>query len=363
LLGCNCAPEFHAVGKGLCLMKAKAKDATENEDFPNLAAAIYANRKLTMIAKAVAVRLANFWPNIYPGVPRIAADCGMKERTVQKAIAELKRRKVIKTQRRWNDTSIYYFIDHEGQITGRVRRLGSDDDESSPPPPPSSPPPSERPSDSPAPGAGYYPAPGAGTSPAPGSGPDLHHVPITLDMNSRDLSLNARERGVAARPPRALRGGSLAPVVFHDLNGWDMPQTWRAEWVASGWKLSSLEERLADYAESVPFKTKNRDRHMRKVFRKWLIWESEDAAVQGGNAQRGAAFDSRRVGRGGGPPLEPTEGMKRYAVNHDLDLCSLLERFNRDPERRSRPDAKSYFVESWLKAAARVKAREKRKAA
>lgn len=352
------------MGKGSSALKAKPKDASsEHEEFPNLAAAIYANRKLSMIAKSVAVRLANFWPNIYPGVPRIAADCSMSERAVHKALSELKKRKVIRTQRRWNNTSQYYFIDHEGQITGRVRRLGSDDDDDDGSPPPSSPPPSEAPGDSPAPGAGYSPAPGAGTSPAPGARPDLHDVQVTLDMNSRNSLANARESARAARAPRRAARRSLAPVVFHDLNGWNMPEAWRAEWVAEGWTLASLEERLTDYAESVPFRTKNRTAHMRKVFRKWLRWEAEDAAVKAAYAQRGAAFGSRRIGRGGVVPLEPSEGMKRYAAQHDLDLCSLLERFNRDPERRARPDAKSYFVESWLKAAARVKAREKAKAA
>jgi hypothetical protein len=140
----------------------------------------------------------------------------------------------------------------------------------------------------------------------------------------------ARTRG--SRPAKR-RTNATPATFFTSLDGWEISDALRAEWLqisalpcTAPQALALLEARVSRLRRRPIGGAKgvtDRDGYVRDHLEQWGRWERENLE----KAQRRAGLAPRTSFHGGGDTWEPSQKMKGYAVKHGLDIDTLTKAF------------------------------------
>jgi hypothetical protein len=286
-------------------------EQVESVEFRSLREAIWESELIGGNTKLLALRLVEHWPRMHPGMQFLARKMGVSERTVRDCMRELEAKGIIKTHRRPNKTSVYAFLDANGDAI-RIPSLGTS--LGVVPPPDRS-----GPADS-APLPDRQILPHGPADLAPPGGQNLPPKP------SRKHSIKRRGEG-------AWGVGEKPTPLFFDLTSWEIPSAWVSEWTQRQLQPELLEGRvlrlrgLADSGRISAFRGgltgPGRGVYLRGCFKEWLAFESINAR----KADSRAAFGSSGADRGGGVPWAPNQATRDFGAKWKIDVDALANAF------------------------------------
>jgi hypothetical protein len=279
------------------MQSSNAQDSEEPQ-FRNLREAVWACDELGHIAKLVALRLVEHWPQIWPSIAFIGQRCKLSERAVRYALRELEATGMIETEGRHRKSSRYWFCSSTGARViipklGRGKPAGGGGGDETPP----TGDPDDFAEEEPPSHTGNVTSIRHGVPRSTGHSvpPTRHRVPPSEGHSVPPKQITSSKqimKGGNARAARSLgRKRPAPPPVFTSFEGWTLSPELRDELIALGVngariaaRIRALRNRPGVLGDGVS----SLDEYIREQAElRWVDWDKADAAVSsGGNGAR-----------------------------------------------------------------------------